>query len=326
MKDGKYSLGKIGVLMGGYSSEREISLKSGKAVYEALKQESCDVIGIDIVEKTHEDIKERIRGSHIDVAFIALHGRLGEDGEIQTILGELDIPYTGSSAVASRNAFDKAVTQKILRENNIPIPPFTVLSKFQSADKDLLRKIGPVPVVVKPACEGSSIGVTIVKAKEDLLAALNLAWKYGDTILVEKFIEGREVTVGILNGQVLPIIEIKPNRPFFDFVAKYNKGETEYVIPAGLPKTVAARIQEMALAAFQATGCAGMARIDFMLDSKNRPYALEINTIPGFTATSLLPMAAKHVGKTFGQLCLELTKSAYGKETKQNRESIPVKS
>ena len=313
--------GRIGVLMGGYSSERDISLKSGKAVFEALQRAGCDVTALDIVERDEKKIAELIKKAGLDIAFIALHGQLGEDGLIQAILDSLNIPFTGSGKEASRRAINKVMTQALLRQNNIPVPHFFgVTNCDQASMPSIIQKIHQWPVVVKPACEGSSIGVTIVSKPDALAPALKLAWQYGPEALVEQYIQGRELTVGILNETPLPIIEICPKANFFDFSAKYQSGTTEYILPAELSDKIAEVIQQTALKTHKILGCADLSRVDFMLDEQGHYYVLEINTIPGFTSVSLLPKAAKHEGIAFEQLCLQLIELAYGKK-KETRTS-----
>ncbi|MFA5088213.1 MAG: D-alanine--D-alanine ligase [Candidatus Omnitrophota bacterium] len=308
-------LGRIGVLMGGYSSEREISLKSGRAVSLALKEAGCSVKDIDIQTRNEADILDMIRKSEIDVAFIALHGCLGEDGKIQSILEKAGIPYTGSGVSANQLAIDKILTQETLRQRQIPIPAYRIIPQGQKVDFDtLLVDLKGLPVVVKPASEGSSIGVTIVSQINDLPPALARAFQYGQRILVEQYIRGRELTVGILGDEALPIVEIRPKNDFFDFSAKYQHGMTEYIVPAPIPEDVAGEIQTLALAAHRSLGCKDLSRVDVMLNEQMRPFFLEINTIPGFTSTSLLPMAARCKGIPFKELCLKLVELAYEKK------------
>lgn len=313
-------LGHIGVLMGGPSSEREISLKSGKAVYEALKAEDYQVTAIDLTTADENEVRKAIADADIDIAFLALHGKFGEDGTVQAILESMEIPYTGSGVEASRIAISKALTQKILKSKNVPVPNFLVLRRSDKiSDDELLKELGGLPVVVKPDQEGSSIGVTIVRERKDLSVAIKEAFSFGPQVLVDKFIEGRELTVGILADEALPVIEIRPKEGFFDFTAKYQKGLTDYIVPAVLDEEVAARVQQAALQAYQAAGCCDFSRVDVMLDKNNVPYVLEINTIPGFTSTSLLPKAAKCRGYEFADLCVKLIKLAYEKE-KQKKQ------
>ncbi len=321
MSNRNNKFGVIGVLMGGVSSEREISLKSGKAVYEALRDHGQDVEALDIAFQDSEKIEDFIRSAQIDTAFIALHGKLGEDGTIQSILDGMNIPYPGSGVEASRLSLNKALAQKILRQNNIPVPDFEVLIANGLPTKEHFKNSLNVlktffPLVVKPSCEGSSIGISIINKKQDLAAALREAFRYGEEVLVERFIKGRELTVGILDQSPLPVIEIRPRNHFFDFNAKYQQGLTDYLIPAPLPEDVMGQVQEVALAAHTVLGCRDFSRVDLILDDAQRPYVLEINTIPGFTATSLLPKAAKEAGLDFTQLCLKLLELADEKKRK----------
>ena len=315
--------GRIGVLMGGYSSERDISLKSGRAVVEALKSAGCDAAALDIVERDEKKIAAFIKKADLDIAFITLHGRLGEDGMIQAILEDLSIVFTGSGKEASRRAINKVMTQGWLRQHNIPVAPsFGVTNRDQDSLRSILERIHQWPVVVKPACEGSSIGVTIVGNPGALAPALHLAWQYGPEALVEQYIKGRELTVGILDQTPLPVIEIRPRAEFFDFSAKYQSGTTEYIVPADLPDKAGEDIRQTALTTHRVLGCSDLSRIDFMLDEQGRHYVLEINTIPGFTSVSLLPRAAKHRGISFEQLCLQLTALAYGKKKETGTSAV----
>lgn len=309
--------GHIGILMGGYSSEREISLKSGNAVFQALKRQGCHISALDITEKDEEKIKQVIALADLDIAFITLHGRLGEDGTIQSILEELDIPYTGSGVTASRLAINKVSTQDLFKRNHINISPYVALARDKDGDALLaVEGIGSFPVVVKPACEGSSIGITIVRDFGGWNEALARAWQYGELALVEKYIEGREVTVGILDRQALPIVEIRPKGAFFDFTAKYSQGMSDYIVPAKIPVEAVVSLQNEALKAHHVLGCEEFSRVDFILGRDGAHYALEVNTIPGFTSTSLLPKAAQAAGIGFEQLCIRIIQLAYGKKKK----------
>ena len=307
-------LGHIGVLMGGYSSEREISLKSGQAVFTALQDAGCQVTAIDITSDDEQTIVDLIRKSDLDVAFIALHGRLGEDGTIQGILQKTGIPYPGAGVEASGIAINKVKTQNLLKSKNIPVAEHVVFQRAAEVDIDQILKVLSFPVVVKPACEGSSIGVGIVNEKKDLEVALKEAFGYGNEVLVERFIPGKELTVGILDEEPLCVIEICHANTFFDFTSKYKSGTTQYLIPAALDEKTTQEIQKLALRAHQAIGCENFSRIDIMLDQQSKPYILEINTIPGFTSTSLLPKAAQAKGISFTQLCLKLIELAYEKK------------
>ena len=307
--------GLIGVLMGGYSSEREISLKSGQAIAKALKEAGCQVNAIDIPFKDEEKILDVIHKAKIDVAFIALHGSLGEDGRIQDFLEKSHVPYVGSGVAASRLAINKARTQALFKTAGIPVAEHLILESFSIDRLSRVLKTFSFPVVVKPACEGSSIGVTIVFEKENLEVALKEAFRYGSDVLVEQYIKGREFTVGILNEAPLPVVEICPANPFFDFKAKYfSQGQTQYIVPAKIDDKLAKMMQSIALKAHQILNCRHFSRVDMMLDEDLNPYVLEVNTIPGFTETSLLPKAASAAGINFTQLCLKLIQLAYGQK------------
>ena len=307
-------VGIIGVLMGGISSERDVSLRSGQAVVEALRKVGSQVVAMDInnFEKSH--IMTVIRQARIQFAFIALHGKLGEDGTIQSILEEMGIPYTGSGVRASTCAFNKVITQRSLRANGLPVADFHVAHTLTVDIDAIIEELKVFPLVVKPACEGSSFGVSIVRDQNDFQDALYEAFRFGNEIIVEKFIDGREFTVGILDRQVLPIVEIRSQNNFFNFEAKYHKGLTDYIVPAPLDQELSKQIGDFALKAHQVLGCEGYSRVDFRLDHKNRPFILEINTIPGFTETSLFPKAAKQAGMDFSDVCIRLIQLAYGKK------------
>ena len=312
----KMKIGKIGVLMGGPSSEREISLKSGKAVYDALSSLGQDVVAIDI--KT-DDPGENVRllsSKGIDCAFLALHGRFGEDGTIQVILENMKIPYTGSGVLASKLAMDKVSSREIFKKGNLLVPASEIINKasYQSA-AGLKLDLGD-HLVVKPATQGSSIGLSIIDKRQGLNAALDLVFKFDDRAIVEEYIKGREMTVGILNDSALPVIEIIPKHAFFDFEAKYKAGLTEYVVPAKIDKKIAKKIQASALSAHKLLGCFGCSRVDLILDGKGLVFVLEVNTIPGMTSTSLLPKAAGKINIKFEDLCMKLIKLAYEKAEK----------
>jgi D-alanine-D-alanine ligase len=313
-KDVMPRLGTIGVLMGGVSSERDVSLRSGLAVVDALKKTGCTIVPIEIKSHEREQIISDLRLAEIQLAFVALHGKFGEDGTIQSILEDLEIPYTGSGIRASACAFNKVTTQRTLRACGLPVADFFVADAVDLDVDAIVDALKEFPLVVKPSCEGSSFGVTVVHSKADFPSALNEAFRYGNEIIVEKFIAGRELTVGILDHEVLPIVEICPSKQFFDFEAKYQKGLTDYIIPAQLSDGLTQRVGEIALKAHQAVGCEGYSRVDFRLDHANQPFILEINTIPGFTETSLFPKAARQAGIDFSDVCLKLIQLAYGKK------------
>ncbi len=305
--------GRIGVLLGGPSTEREVSLRSGKAVYESLKRLGLDVAAIDIKTGGVKENVDLIKSSAINCAFLALHGRFGEDGQIQAILDEIDIPYTGSGVKASMLAMDKVASRMIFQAQGIDVPHYEIVRKNAARPgKDFSSAFG-FPLVVKPVTHGSSVGLSIVDRKQDLAAAIDLAFSFDDKIVIEEYIRGREVTVGILDENVLPVVEIIPKKRFFDYEAKYQHGLTDYIVPAELEAAVTADLGRKALAAHKAIGCFGCSRVDIILKDGNTPCVLEVNTIPGFTETSLLPKAAKVAGIGFAQLCIKLIQLAYDK-------------
>jgi len=306
-------LGRIGVLMGGPSTEREVSLKSGKAVLESLKSADVEVIGIDITTDSQEENFRLLKSKNIDCAFLALHGRFGEDGQIQSILDSLRIPYTGSGAGTSRLAMDKIASRKLFKKIGLNVPGDLVLTKNYDIDIFKLADEFGLPLVVKPASHGSSVGLTIVDRKEELKQAIDLAFSFDDRILIEEYIEGVESTVGILDDIVLPVVEIVPKNRFFDYEAKYKHGMTDYIVPARFQGDTILKLQDSAYKAHTVLGCYGCSRVDIILSKDNLPYVLEVNTIPGLTETSLLPKAARVAGIDFTQLCLKLIELAYEK-------------
>jgi D-alanine-D-alanine ligase len=306
--------GRIGVLMGGPSEERPISLRSANAVCESLKGLELDVIGIDIATDDIESNKTLIRSKGIDCAFIALHGRFGEDGGIQQILQDLNIPYTGSGVEASRRAMDKIVSVSLFRSAGLAVPDFFSIDRRTYDKGDQIQVKFPLPWVIKPSKQGSSIGLSIIDDPKHLLKALDLAFETDDTALVQQYVPGRELTVGILNDRPLPIVEIVTTRKFFDYEAKYQNGFTEYKVPAELDDATAIKVQEAGLSAHRSLGCSGCSRVDIILSDKNVPYVLELNNIPGLTQTSLLPKAARCAGIDFSQLCLRMLTCAYEKK------------
>ncbi|MFH1338328.1 MAG: D-alanine--D-alanine ligase [Candidatus Omnitrophota bacterium] len=311
MKERLNNFGRIGVLMGGPSSEREISLKSGRAVCDSLKKQNLDTVAIDIETDDRQQNCKLIRTTQIDVAFIALHGCFGEDGQIQALLEELEMPYTGSGPAASRLAMDKIASRKIFQKQGLPVPNYVIFSIKDCGD--LRGKVTPVltqPFVVKPAAQGSSIGLSIAGAQEELEQAAKLAFKFDERIIVEEYIPGREITVGVLGDSALPVVEIIPQNKFYDYEAKYTPGKSEYVVPASLPAQITAEAQRVALSAHRALGCFGFSRVDMRLSPGNIPFILEVNSIPGLTEASLLPKAAAASGISFDRLCLHILRLA----------------
>lgn len=296
--------GRIGVLMGGPSAEREISLRSGKAVLEALLIKGYDAKPIEV----HMPTKEELKSLDIDVAFIALHGSFGEDGQLQSILEELSIPYTGSGVQASRLAMNKIVSREIFKINRLSVPKYEVVKN--GADINLKFEM---PIVIKPSAQGSSVGLTIVDKEGELKNALDKAFEFGEEIIVEEYIEGKEITVGILEDRPLPVIQIVPKRRFYDYVAKYTAGVTEYLVPAPISKIEFESAQEAGLLAHKSLGCRSFSRVDMILNKDGVPMILEVNTIPGLTQLSLLPKAAEMAGIKFPELCEKMLESVFQK-------------
>ncbi len=297
---------KIGVLLGGLSSEREVSLASGNAILKALREKGYHAVAIDV----GRDASIKIHELGIDLAFIALHGKFGEDGAIQGMLEVMGIPFTGSGILASALGMNKTVSKQVFRARGLAVGPYEVVYAGE-ADRihaviDQLR----YPLVIKPHAEGSSVGVSLVFKKEDVARAVELAFQYGGEILVERFIKGKEVQVGILGDRALGAIEIVPKRAFYDYTAKYEQGMSDHFFPARIPDAVYQRTLEAGLAAHRAIGCRGYSRVDFIIDEEGVPYILEVNTLPGMTATSLLPEIARGVGISFPDLVEEILRLA----------------
>lgn len=307
------NFGRVGVLMGGLSSEREISLKSGKAVFSALKEAKVEVVAIDITTDNLLDNASLIKNYNLDCAFIALHGRFGEDGTIQSILEGLHLPFTASGVRASKLAMDKIGSLEIFAQGGLCVPKSEFLKKSVYEKEEISNHTFEFPLVVKPANHGSSIGLSLLENKEQLPAAIELAFKFDEDIIMQEFISGRELTVGILDKLALPVIEIIPHNKFFDFAAKYQDNLTQYIVPAVLDQAAASDVQQAALKAHKLLGCYGCSRVDFILNKDGRAYILEVNTIPGMTSSSLLPKAAQVVGINFRQLCFKLLELAYAK-------------
>ncbi|MBI5674290.1 MAG: D-alanine--D-alanine ligase [Nitrospirae bacterium] len=304
---------KVGVLMGGFSSERDISVRSGLAIYQALQELGYDSTLIDV----GRDIANVLKKDKVKLAFLALHGGMGENGAMQGLLEVLGIPYTGSGILASALAMDKEVSKKLFMHHGLNVAPFTVVNK--KSKRGQKKNLQPqafefsFPRVVKPVAEGSSIGIRIVKEEAEMAGALENAFSFGDKALVEKFIEGKEVHIGILGDSALGGVEVRPSLEFYNYEAKYTSGLTEYIIPPAIDDAVYEKTKEMALIAHTALGCSGASRADFIIDSSGAPYILEVNTLPGMTGTSLLPKIAAHAGISFKELIEEIIKIAVNK-------------
>lgn len=298
---------RIGVLMGGRSSEREISLRTGKAVHRALLRRGYRAVAIDV----GESLLKQLQTKKVQMAFVALHGPGGEDGTIQGLLETIGIPYTGSGVRASAMAMHKVTAKRLLACHGIPVPDGIVVRKGEAIGKPARLKW---PVIVKPAAEGSTIGISIVRKPSEWRAALRRAHAHDREAIVEAYIPGHEVTVSVLRGArgatALPTIEIVAPGGFYDYAAKYTKGRSRYLCPAPLPAGVNRRVTELAVRACDILGCDGAARVDFRVTPRGKPYVLEVNTVPGMTETSLLPMAAAQAGMEYDQLTEEILKSA----------------
>jgi D-alanine-D-alanine ligase len=289
---------QIAVLKGGPSAEREVSLRSGAAAADALRS-----AGFDVTEITVEGPDFTLPDG-VELAFLALHGTFGEDGQVQDILAGRGVSFTGADAATSRIAFDKEKTKEKFRAAGVPTPEGQLVSHLDEITLSL-------PLFVKPNEQGSSVGTHPATTRDELAAALNDALKFGPRALVERFILGRELTVGVLGDHVLPIVEIHPLDGFYDYTNKYTKGRTEYFCPALLPDEVTLAIQQHALAAHRSLGRTVYSRIDFLLEKDMSPYCLEVNTLPGMTATSLLPKAAAAVGLSFADLCRKIVELSW---------------
>ena len=288
----------IAILMGGNSTERDVSLNSGESIYKSLENQNIDCFKFDWLG----DNLEELWTQDFDKAFIALHGRGGEDGAIQRQLEKHNIAYTGSNANASEQCMNKAKTKDIWKQHDLALSPWVIANARQ-----VIPEIDfPLPWAVKPILEGSSVGISKVENMSQLKPALKLAFKYDNTALIEKWIEGNEYTVSILNGKPLPVVQIKVDQGFYDYQSKYLSDTTQYLSPCGLSNAEEKHLQEIAMQAFDVMGAKTWGRVDFILDKKNAPYLLEINTVPGMTSHSLVPMAAKAFGLSFDELVLAI--------------------
>ena len=297
--------GKVAVMMGGRSAERDVSLQSGGAVLAALLRQGVDAHPFDLAERSLADLEQ----AGFERVFIAMHGRGGEDGTLQGALALMGIPYTGSGVMASALGMDKWRTKLIWQAAGLPVPGYALLSA--DSDFNVVESQLGLPLFVKPANEGSSVGVHKVKDKGSLRAAYEDAARHDPLVLAEKFLSGGEFTVAILGEAVLPIVQIVPTTDFYDYEAKYFRDDTRYVCPAELPETLTAEMNSLARKAFDALGCRGWGRVDILLSDTGRPYLLEINTSPGMTGHSLVPMAARAAGMSFDELCLRILEMAH---------------
>jgi D-alanine-D-alanine ligase len=288
---------KVAVLKGGPSAEREVSLRSGAAVAKGLTDAGYAVVEIDVKDR------ELSFPEDVDAVFVALHGEFGEDGQVQQALEARGIPYTGSDPKASRASFDKVISKQIFKAAGVPTPEYEVLRA------GALRRL-PLPVVVKPPRQGSSIGVGMVFEESQWMPALAGSWIYDPEALVERFVPGRELTVGVVTGEALPVVEIVMDAGYYDYAAKYTPGGSRHVVPALLSPDVTRQCQAVALQAFHALGCRGFGRVDIRMTPQGELFVLEMNNIPGFTATSLLPDAAAAAGISFPDLCMRIMEAA----------------
>ncbi len=294
------SLGKVAVLMGGKSAEREISLQSGQAVLTALQSAGVDVHAVDVDDR----VAEVLLRENFDRAFITLHGRGGEDGTVQGFLETMNIPYTGSGVMASALAMDKLRTKQIWQASGLPTPVYCVLESQQDCSK-ALQAVG-LPMIIKPVLEGSSIGMSKVEQESELVTAWKKARTCGGTVIAEEWIDGKEYTAAILGDEVLPMIRLKTTHQFYDYDAKYEADDTQYICPCGLGEKDESLLGELVKTAFDTVGASGWGRVDFIIDNEGLPWLIEVNTVPGMTSHSLVPMAAENAGISFENLVLSI--------------------
>lgn len=298
--------GRVAVLMGGRSAERQISLRSGNAVLAALQEQGIDAFSVDV----DDTVSEQLLKQKCDRAFVILHGRGGEDGEIQGLLQAVNIPFTGSGIVGAVMSMNKRISKLLWQQQGLPTPKFIHISSTDQKEQ-LLAELG-LPLIIKPVNEGSSIGMSKVTRAEDLAAAIELAFQYDSDVIAEQWIDGAEYTVSLLDGKALPVIRLKTPNAFYDFDAKYQANTTEYLCPCGLSEEQEAACQQLALKAFNALGMTGWGRIDVMANQQGDFYLLEANSIPGMTDHSLVPMAAKQAGLSFEQLVWQILQTSFG--------------
>lgn len=296
--------GKVAVLMGGMSAEREISLLSGNAVLNALLSKGVNAHALDV----HENIVSELDAGDFKRVFIVLHGRGGEDGTMQGLLEVMKLPYTGSGVMGSSIAMDKLKTKQIWLAMGLPTPDFCILESEQDC-ADAIKKLA-LPLIIKPVLEGSSIGMSKVESEEELVPAWQSAQQCGGTVIAERWIEGDEYTAAILDDQVLPMIKLKTTHKFYDYNAKYEADDTQYICPCGLPDEQESGYAELTRQAFDAVNASSWGRVDFIVDGNNQPWLIEVNTVPGMTGHSLVPMAAKQSGMSFDELVMRILKMA----------------
>jgi len=311
--------GKVAVLMGGPSAEREISLKSGAAILTALKKSNVHAEAIDV----STDVFEKLHSGKYERAFIALHGPLGEDGCIQGGLEVMGMPYSGSGVMASSICMNKLMTKQIWQGCGIPTPKYRVLSD-ELGENELITELG-LPMIFKPVSQGSSIGITKVNNKAEIAPAWVSARNYEETVIAEQWVEGREYTIAMLDGKALPVIRLETSRSFYDYDAKYQSNDTQYHCPCGLSEALEKQIQKLAMQAFNATEASGWGRVDVMLDKNDQPWFLEANTVPGMTDHSLVPMAAKAKNISFNELVIKILQTSFNEDSKTVSNQISAK-
>jgi D-alanine-D-alanine ligase len=301
--------GRVAVLMGGCSAERPISLESGTAVLAALKRKGIEAQALDLAEP---EVLNTLQQGGFDRVFIALHGRGGEDGVIQGALETMGIPYTGSGVLGSALAMDKSRAKRIWLSMGVPTPSFIELAA--GFDVEVVVASLGLPIMVKPAQEGSSLGASKVIAGEHMSEAWRMASQYDPRVIAERWISGKEYTVALLDGETLPLIRLETPRVFYDYEAKYSDDRTRYICPCGLPAVRERELQALALKGFNALGAQGWGRVDMLVDERDRPWLIEVNTVPGMTGHSLVPMAARAVGISFDDLVVRILKTSFKRE------------
>ena len=310
------AFGKVAVLMGGWSAERAISLKSGNAVLTALQRRGVNAHGIDVQRET---VLQQLQQGQFDRVFIILHGPGGEDGVMQGALEVMGLPYTGSGVMASALAMDKLRTKQLLEGANLPTPKYIVLD--DETDLNYVVADLGLPLMVKPALEGSSIGMTKVETEDQIDTAYQTAAQFSGAVIAEQWITGKEYTVAILGEEALSVIRLETPHKFYDYDAKYFANDTKYHCPCGLPQEEEAQLQRLALAAFKAVGAAGWGRVDILCDQSGKPFIIELNTVPGMTDHSLVPMAARNKGIEFDELVYRILAQTLVTEKRMNKEA-----